>query len=104
MSTLINKFDTLESLIFNEGVRITRLDFHPDVDLLLVILNTGSVLQERLSDHSRLSGASLPALNAYRLIGKGTGVHWPELDEDLSLKGLLASMIKRRITQPGKTA
>jgi hypothetical protein len=27
----------------------------------------------------------------WRLIGKGVGVHWPDLDEDISLEGLLSS-------------
>jgi len=26
----------------------------------------------------------------YELIGTGEGIHWPELDEDISVEGLLA--------------
>ncbi|MEM7108865.1 MAG: DUF2442 domain-containing protein [Bacteroidota bacterium] len=36
-----------------------------------------------------LKKATQSQLNDYRLIGKGVGVHWPQLDEDLSLKGFL---------------
>jgi len=28
--------------------------------------------------------------NNWRLIGKGHGIHWEDIDEDISVKGLLA--------------
>jgi hypothetical protein len=38
MSTSVNnQFDTIENLIFTEGLRIEALDFHPDQDMMLVI-------------------------------------------------------------------
>jgi hypothetical protein len=67
------------------------------VDILLIVLNTGSVLQEKLSKYSRLKNASAETLMKYELIGKGTGIHWPELDEDLSLKGFLRDAIRSQI-------
>jgi len=38
-----------------------------------------------------LQQASLEARNKYRLIRGGIGIHWPELDEDISIEGLLAT-------------
>jgi len=38
-------------------------------------------------------------LNNYRLIGKGAGIHWPDVDEDLSLKGFLKEEIDRSIRE-----
>jgi hypothetical protein len=98
MDTLINNFDSIEQLIYDEGIRIKEIDVHPDMDMLLIILNTGSVLQEKLSRYTRLKGAPTDDLMNYQLIGKGTGIHWPELDEDLSLKGFLRNSI---LTQAG---
>ena len=97
MSTSINKHDTLEQLIYSEGIKIQTIDIHKEMDILLIILNTGGVLKETLSKYPRLKIASQNALNNYELIGKGTGIHWPELDEDLSLKGFLRDAIKDRI-------
>ncbi len=98
MDTLINSFDTLEQLIYDEEIRIKEIDVHPDMDMLLIILNTGSVLQEKLSNYPTLKSASIATLRNYELIGKGTGIHWPDLDEDLSLKGFLRNSIKNQVT------
>ena len=102
MDTLINSYDTLEQLIYEEGIRIKEIDVHPDMDILLVILNTGSVLRVNISNYPLLRHASMEALKKYELIGKGTGIHWPELDEDLSLKGFLRDMIKREVLGSSK--
>ncbi len=98
MDTLVNSYDSLEQLIYDEGIRIREIDVHPDMDILLIILNTGTVLQEKISKYPRLYNASASALNTYELIGKGTGIHWPELDEDLSLKGFLRDTLKNHVT------
>ncbi len=37
----------------------------------------------------RLAKANPEQLNHWQLIGSGTGLHWPELDEDISAEGLL---------------
>jgi len=34
----------------------------------------------------------------YELIGDGIGIHWPLLDEDLSLKGFLQDELRRVVT------
>jgi len=92
MNTLVNiQFDVIESLIMSEGLRIVALDFYPEQDMMLVVLNTKVVLNQRLSAYSFLKNADKSQLQQYRLIAGGTGVHWPELDEDLSLKGFLRS-------------
>jgi len=102
MSTLPNSpYDAIEDLIFSEGLRIQALDFHPELDMMLVILNTNAVLNQPLSTYSALKNAEKGLLLQYELIGEGTGVHWPELDEDLSLKGFLQSEL-RRVVKSGK--
>ncbi len=39
---------------------------------------------------SRLVNATPAKRQAYELMGNGVGIHWPELDEDISVVGLLA--------------
>ena len=56
---------------------------------MLIVLNNGSVLQRTLSFSQRLQQATLEQLSHYAFIGEGTGIHWPEVDEDLSLHGFL---------------
>ena len=98
MNTLANKHDTLEQLIYTEGVRISAIDIHANMDILLIILNTGSVLKEKLSKYPLLVKATGKQILNYELTGNGTGIHWPDLDEDLSLKGFLRDTIKDQIT------
>ena len=97
MYTLVNSFDSLEQIIYEDGIRIKEIDVHPDIDMLLIILNTGRILQEKISKYPLLRNATVTALKKYELIGNGTGVHWPELDEDLSLKGFLRDTIKDHV-------
>jgi hypothetical protein len=62
---------------------------------------TESALQVRLADgrelsvplewFPRLRSASPAARDEYRLVGGGVGIHWPQLDEDLSVAGLLTA-------------
>ena len=94
MNTSTNKFDALESLIFEEGLRIEAIDVHQKLDLFLIVLNTKSILRQRLSDYPKLCAATKEQLLNYEFIGQGTGVHWPELDEDLSLKGFLRDELR----------
>lgn len=94
MNTL-NNFDTLENLIHKDNIRIQAIDVH--MDMLLVILNTGMVIKEQLSKYPTLMKASEQQLKDYELIGNGTGIHWPMLDEDISLKGLLRDTIRNQV-------
>src|SRR5690606_15445575 len=86
MNTFRNNYDTLEQLIFEGGLRIKAVHFHPDIDIMLIVLNNKKVLQRTISTSSRLQKASIEQLNNYQLISNGVGIHWPELDEDLSFK------------------
>ncbi len=98
MDTLVNNYDSLEQLIYEEDIRIKEVDAHPDMDMLLIILNKGSVLQEKLSNYPWLRNTTKETLAKYELIGNGVGIHWPELDEDLSLKGFLRDTIRNHVT------
>lgn len=58
-------------------------------DLLTVELSDGRRISAPLSWYPRLSKGSDSERANWRLIGRGTGIHWPELDEDISVEGLL---------------
>lgn len=75
MNTSVNNFDSLEKLIFEEGLSIKAVDIQKDMDLMLNILNTKTILKRTLSDYERLKTASESDLKAFELIGKGTGIH-----------------------------
>lgn len=85
MSTSVNKYDTIEKLIYEERIRISAVDFHPDLDGMLIILNTKAVLRQSISAYPGLKNAGKNSLVQYQLTGNGTGIHWSALDEDLSL-------------------
>lgn len=49
----------------------------------------GRELSVPLVNFPRLANATERQLNNWRLIGSGIGIHWPDIDEDLSIKKLL---------------
>ena len=103
MSILENNFDAIEKLIYEEGLRIEAVDLHPELDVMLIVLNTKAVLYQRISAYPQLKTAATNALLQYELISNGTGVHWPQLNEDLSLKGFLRDELKN-LVKKGKDA
>ncbi len=58
-------------------------------DELVVRLVDGRTVSVPLAWFPVLFAASAGQRNAFRLIGDGEYIHWPELDEDLSVAGLL---------------
>jgi hypothetical protein len=69
-------------------VLITEVSFVDEV--LRVFLSDGREIRVPLEWFPKLRDASYDERAHWRLIGKGIGIHWPDLDEDLSLEGLLA--------------
>ena len=81
--------DPIEALILHGGLRIADVHPYKELDLLAIVLNSGDVLQARISDFDRLKKATAPQLKRWRLIGGGIGIHWEAVDEDLSLRGFI---------------
>jgi hypothetical protein len=65
-------------------------DVRVSEDSLVVDLVDGRTLTVPLSWYPRLAHGTPGERAEWRLIGRGEGVHWPQLDEDLSVEGLLA--------------
>jgi hypothetical protein len=59
-------------------------------DTLIVDLTDGRTLSVPIEWYPRLLGGTVEERNHWELIGGGEGIHWPYLDEDLSVEGLLA--------------
>ncbi len=60
------------------------------VDTLCVDLSDGRTISVPLSWYPRLLHATVVERKHWRLIGRGLGIHWEDLDEDISVEGLLA--------------
>jgi hypothetical protein len=59
-------------------------------DTLSVDLTDGRTLLLPLGWYPRLLHGTPEEREHWELIAQGSGIHWPDLDEDLSLEGLLA--------------
>ena len=77
MSTLVVEMHPLA-----QNIEFTNDDF-------IVSLVDGRKVTVPLVWFPRLSGATKSQLENYELLGDGEGIHWPEIDEDLSVAGLL---------------
>jgi hypothetical protein len=67
--------------------RVAQVRF--DADRLIVDLADGRTIVVPLAWYPRLDHASPAERTHWRLTGAGYGIHWPDLDEDLSTEGLL---------------
>ena len=59
-------------------------------EALVVDLSDGRTLSVPLAWYPRLLYGTAAERQHWQLIGQGDGIHWPELDEDISVEGLLA--------------
>ena len=64
---------------------------------LVVGLTDGRTISAPLVWFPRLLAASAQQRAHWELLGNGEGIHWPEIDEDLSVEGLLRGI---RAPQP----
>jgi hypothetical protein len=58
-------------------------------ETLAVDLEDGRTLVAPLAWYPRLSHGTPPERERWELIGRGEGIHWPDLDEDISVANLL---------------
>jgi hypothetical protein len=58
-------------------------------DVLTVDLSDGRAVSVPLTWFPRLLHATLEERNNWRLIGDGEGIHWQDLDEDISVENLI---------------
>ena len=71
-------------IIIPEALNVSLTD-----DTLSVDLSDGRSILVPIAWFQRLLHASEQERNNWRLIGRGQGIHWEDIDEDISIEGLL---------------
>jgi Protein of unknown function (DUF2442) len=66
-----------------------------DKEMMHVTFTDGRILSVPLAWFPRLRKATPKQRKHYEIGARGLGIHWPELDEDLSLAGLMAGVDSR---------
>ena len=72
----------IELVIQAENVAVTD-------DTLAVDLIDGRTIAVPLEWYPRLAHGTVEERNHWQLVGDGVGIHWPDLDEDISVRNLL---------------
>lgn len=65
-------------------------------DEISVFLSDGRRISVPLAWSWRLSNADQKQRQNYQFIGDGLGIHWPDVDEDISVEGMLRGIPARR--------
>jgi len=65
-------------------------------DSIIAYLVDGRIISVPLAWSWRLSEAAPAERAHFEIIGDGHGIHWPDLDEDISVDGMLHGMPARR--------
>jgi len=76
------------------STKIESLEFR---DKIYVHLDSGDTLTIPYTYTPRLAQSDKSTLTQYRLIGNGIGVHFPEIDEDISLQGIITYKIQHEL-------
>lgn len=77
----------MHSLAQENDTRVMQVSI--DEARITVDLMDGRTISAPLAWFPRLANATPQQRNAWELAGGGHGIHWPEIDEDLSTEGLL---------------
>ena len=64
--------------------------------LIVAYLADGRTISVPLAWSWRLSDATPEQRAHYEIFGEGTGIRWPDIDEDLSVRGMLEGAPARR--------
>ena len=96
-------------MVVPDAERVTVTD-----DTLTVECSDGRTISVPLAWYPRLLHATRKERNNWRIVGKGQGIHWEDIDEDISVEGLLAGRpsgesqvsvkkwLRRRTSRPAK--
>jgi len=71
---------------------LVPLEVNVDDAMIRIRFVSGLELATRIARFPRLQKASTEQRKIWRIIGRGDGIHWPEVDEDISVRGLFAGV------------
>jgi hypothetical protein len=74
-----------------QGVRAQQVSI--TADTLSVELTDGRTIAVPLAWYPRLVHGTAEERNYWRFVGQGAGIHWPDLDEDISVENLLSGKV-----------
>ena len=74
----------------NTTDNIVAVDLRIEAERFYVLLSDGREIGVPYSWFWRLDQATTEQRQNWRFSGKGIGIHWEEVDEDISVKGILA--------------
>lgn len=69
---------------------LKAIEAHLTDDSLVVDLADGRSISTPLAWYPRLFHGTREERKHFRFIGQGEGIHWPDLDEDISVEGIVA--------------
>jgi hypothetical protein len=72
-----------------ESTNVLATDVHVTDDTLTFELSDGRTISVPTAWYPRLAHATAKERSVWRMIASGHGVHWPDLDEDISVENLL---------------
>ncbi len=78
----------MNTLLIDHDVCASAVSFSEEA--MRVSLDDGRTISIPLAWYPRLHHGTKSERMNFELIGDGEGVHWPELDEDISVEGLIA--------------
>jgi len=79
----------MATLVLADTADLRVRDVAIDENELHVALMDGRTISVPLAWYPRLAEASAAQRAVWQIAGGGFGIHWPEIDEDLSTEGLL---------------
>ena len=75
------------SIAANKDARIASIEVTDD--LITARLADGRTISVPLAWSWRLANATEAQRNHFEILGNGEGIHWPDIDEDISARGML---------------
>ena len=93
----------MSTSITNPAYEVLATDVRIEAELFVVVLNDGREVGVPYAWFWRLSEATPQQRRNWRLIGEGDGIHWEEIDEDISVRGILRGKPENPARRPETT-
>ena len=73
------------------GPELVPVEVRVDAEMIRVRFSGGLEIATPVALFPRLANAEPAQRERWQLNGRGYGIHWPDVDEDISVPGLLAN-------------